>query len=187
MMSVYDLNVTDALLTTTRSVRKRLDLKKPVSRDVIMRCIELSTQAPTGSNQQNWRWMVVTDAQKRRALADLYYISAMPRKCLTYSVSPITSCKSVCCPLPTPSVPSSNWPNDYRSIASCTSIVGNSGYDRLSRLVAGGLVTQQKLRYRIRFASCMVQPILSRDCCAHGMSANIAERFRRKVAARRGD
>lgn len=77
MMSVYDLNVTDALLTTTRSVRKRLDLTKPVSRDVIMRCIELSTQAPTGSNQQNWRWMVVTDAQKRRALADLYYKGAI--------------------------------------------------------------------------------------------------------------
>ena len=76
-MSVYDLSVTDALLTTTRSVRKRLDLEKPVSRDLIMRCIELSTQAPTGSNQQNWRWMVVTDDQKRRALADLYYKGAI--------------------------------------------------------------------------------------------------------------
>ena len=64
-MSVYDLDTTDALLSTTRSVRKRLDLDKPVSRDIITRCIELSTQAPTGSNQQNWRWMVVSDADKR--------------------------------------------------------------------------------------------------------------------------
>ena len=76
-MNVYDLEVTDALLSTTRSVRKRLDLEKPVSRDVIMRCIELSTQAPTGSNQQNWRWMVVTDKDKRKALADYYYKGAI--------------------------------------------------------------------------------------------------------------
>ena len=75
-MSVYDLDTTDALLSTTRSVRKRLDLDKPVSRDIITRCIELSTQAPTGSNQQNWRWMVVSDADKRKELADIYNTGA---------------------------------------------------------------------------------------------------------------
>lgn len=71
-MAVYDLAVTDALLSTTRGVRKRLDLDKPVEREVITRCLELSQQAPTGSNRQGWRWIVVTDAGKRAALADLY-------------------------------------------------------------------------------------------------------------------
>ena len=75
-MSVYDLTTTDALLSTTRSVRKRLDLQKPVPRQVILDCIALSQQAPTGSNSQDWRWLVVTDADKRRALADLYYRNA---------------------------------------------------------------------------------------------------------------
>lgn len=71
-MSVYDLSVTDALLSTTRAVRKRLDLQKPVPEAVIRECLELTLQAPTGSNRQGWRWVVVTDAEKRRALADIY-------------------------------------------------------------------------------------------------------------------
>jgi nitroreductase len=68
----FDLAQTDELLTTTRAVRKRLDLKKDVPRDVILDCIRISQQAPTGSNTQGWRWMVVYDAKKREALADLY-------------------------------------------------------------------------------------------------------------------
>lgn len=71
-MSVYDLSVTDALLSTTRAVRKRLDLEKPVPDQVIRECLELTLQAPTGSNRQGWRWVVVTDAAKRAALADIY-------------------------------------------------------------------------------------------------------------------
>ena len=68
----FDLEVTDKLLSTTRAVRKRLDLSRPVSPDVVLECIRLSQQAPTGSNMQGWRWMVVTDPEKRKALADLY-------------------------------------------------------------------------------------------------------------------
>ena len=71
-MSVYDLATTDALLSTTRAVRKRLDLKQPVPDQVIRDCLELTLQAPTGSNRQGWRWIVVTDAAKRAALADIY-------------------------------------------------------------------------------------------------------------------
>ena len=71
-MSVFDLTVTDALLSTTRAVRKRLDLEKPVPRQIITDCLELALQAPTGSNRQGWRWVVVTDAAKRAALAELY-------------------------------------------------------------------------------------------------------------------
>lgn len=62
----------DQLLTTTRSVRKRLDLTRPVEREVIEECLELALQAPTGSNRQGWHWMVVTDADKRAAIAELY-------------------------------------------------------------------------------------------------------------------
>lgn len=68
----FDLTETDRLLSTTRSVRKRLDLERPVETDVILDCIRLAVQAPTGSNQQTWRWMVVTDAAKRKAIADAY-------------------------------------------------------------------------------------------------------------------
>jgi nitroreductase len=62
----------DELLTTTRSVRKRLDLTRPVPLDVVRECLELAMQAPTGSNAQTWRWVVVADPDKRRALAELY-------------------------------------------------------------------------------------------------------------------
>jgi nitroreductase len=68
----FDLDAVDRLLTTTRSVRKRLDLNRPVSLSVIRTCLELAIQAPTGSNAQTWRWIVVTNSQKRRALAALY-------------------------------------------------------------------------------------------------------------------
>jgi len=68
----FDLAMTDELLATTRAVRKRLDLDRPVPRNVIEECLELAVQAPTGSNSQTWRWVVVDDAAKRRGLADLY-------------------------------------------------------------------------------------------------------------------
>ena len=68
----FDLSQTDALLSTTRAVRKRLDFSKPVSRDVINECLELAVQAPTGGNSQGWCWLVVDEADKRQALADLY-------------------------------------------------------------------------------------------------------------------
>ncbi len=67
-----DITSVDELLTTTRSVRKRLDLDRPVGRDVILECIRLAMQAPTASNAQDWRWLVITDADKRAAIADIY-------------------------------------------------------------------------------------------------------------------
>ncbi|POX90691.1 nitroreductase [Mycobacterium kansasii] len=67
-----DLASVDELLTTTRSVRRRLDLNRPVGREVILECLRLATQAPTASNAQDWRWLVITDADKRAAVADIY-------------------------------------------------------------------------------------------------------------------
>ncbi len=69
---VFDLSVTDELLATTRAVRKRLDLTREVPRELINECLELAVQAPTGSNSQTWRWMLVDDADKKQALAELY-------------------------------------------------------------------------------------------------------------------
>jgi nitroreductase len=67
-----DVRSVDELLTTTRAVRKRLDLTRPVEHETILDCIRLSMQAPTASNAQDWRWMVVTDADKRAAIAEIY-------------------------------------------------------------------------------------------------------------------
>ncbi len=70
---VTQLNLTnDELLSTTRAVRKRLDLERPVEREVLLECVELAVQAPSGSNVQRWHWLFVEDAAKKQALADLY-------------------------------------------------------------------------------------------------------------------
>jgi nitroreductase len=62
----------DELLSTTRAVRRYLDLKRPVERSVVEECLALAQQAPTGSNMQGWHFVVVTDAKKKAALAELY-------------------------------------------------------------------------------------------------------------------
>jgi nitroreductase len=67
-----DISSVDELLTTTRAVRKRLDLTRRVDPDVILECVRLAMQAPTASNAQDWRWLVITDADKRAAIADIY-------------------------------------------------------------------------------------------------------------------
>ncbi|MGH3388739.1 MAG: nitroreductase family protein [Actinomadura sp.] len=62
----------DELLTTTRSVRKRLDLTRPVPEALVRECLEIALQAPSGSNRQGWHWIVLTDPGKRAAMGDLY-------------------------------------------------------------------------------------------------------------------
>jgi len=68
----FDLTQTDALLSTTRAVRKRLDFDRPVSDEVLLECLQLAVQAPTGSNRQGWRWMVIRDQAKKEAIAEVY-------------------------------------------------------------------------------------------------------------------
>lgn len=70
--SDIDAIATDRLLTTTRSVRKRLDLSRPVEPEIVLECLRIAVQAPTGGNAQRTRWMLVTDAGKRKALGELY-------------------------------------------------------------------------------------------------------------------
>ncbi|BBZ39726.1 nitroreductase family protein [Mycobacterium conspicuum] len=83
-----DLATVDELLTTTRAVRKRLDLTRPVGREVILECIRLAMQAPTASNTQDWRWIVVTDPDKRAAIAEIY--SSIGAQYLAYAAQNAT-------------------------------------------------------------------------------------------------
>ena len=62
----------DELLTTTRSARKSLDLDAPADLDDIRDCLRIGLQAANGSNQQSWRWVIVTDQAMRDKIADLY-------------------------------------------------------------------------------------------------------------------
>ena len=73
------LNLTaDEVLTTTRSVRKRIDFDKPVPREVLLECLDIALQAPTGSNSQGWQWVFVEDEEKKKAIADIYRVAATP-------------------------------------------------------------------------------------------------------------
>jgi nitroreductase len=62
----------EELLTTTRSVRKRLDLTRPVPLDLVRRALTTALQAPSGSNRQRWEWLVVTDADVRARIGAVY-------------------------------------------------------------------------------------------------------------------
>ena len=67
-----DLATVDELLTTTRSVRQRLDLKRPVEPEIIQQCLDIAVQAPAGGNVCRYHFMVITDAAKRAAIGDWY-------------------------------------------------------------------------------------------------------------------
>ena len=77
----------DELLTTTRTVRKRLDFERPVERDVIEECVRIAMQAPTGGNTQMWQWVFVQDPAKKLQLAEIY----RSQFDVTYRVSPIAT------------------------------------------------------------------------------------------------
>ena len=62
----------NALLTTTRAVRKRLDFDRPVTRELIQECLEIAFQAPNGGNMNNWRWIVVDDRALVAKVAEIY-------------------------------------------------------------------------------------------------------------------
>lgn len=84
------LNLTaDEVLTTTRSVRKRLDFDKPVPHEILMECLDIALQAPTGSNAQGWQWMFVRGSRQEEGLAEIYRamgtIWIWPRRCAATS------------------------------------------------------------------------------------------------------
>jgi len=68
----------DELLTTTRSVRKRLDLTRPVPLDLVRQCLQIALQAPNGGMREGWHWIVVTDPRLRAQIGEFYRRSAEP-------------------------------------------------------------------------------------------------------------
>jgi nitroreductase len=62
----------EQLLTTTRSARKTLDLEAPIDLDEVKECLRIGIQAPNGSNNQSWKWMLVQDPELRRQIATIY-------------------------------------------------------------------------------------------------------------------
>ena len=68
----FPIGETDRLLSTTRSVRRRLDLEREVPEELLLDCIDLAEQAPTGGNQTSRRWLIIRDPDTKAALADLY-------------------------------------------------------------------------------------------------------------------
>lgn len=67
-----DLSAVDHVLTTTRSVRRRLDLSRPVDPRLIEECLEIAVQAPTGGNKAHYHFVVVTDPHMKTAVAEYY-------------------------------------------------------------------------------------------------------------------
>ncbi len=67
-----DLDTVDKLLTTTRAVKRRLDLSRTVEREIIEECFEISIQAPIGGNIPKYHFVVITEAEKKTAIAELY-------------------------------------------------------------------------------------------------------------------
>ena len=62
----------DQVLTTTRTVRRRLDFGKRVERSLIEECLEIAFQAPNGSNMNNWHWLVIDDPARVGEAARIY-------------------------------------------------------------------------------------------------------------------
>jgi len=74
----FALDEADRLLTTTRAVRRRLDMDRPVPREIVERCIEIAMQAPIGGNQEVRRWVVVTDQDLKTEIAAAYRLASTP-------------------------------------------------------------------------------------------------------------
>ncbi len=72
MAELLDLASVDAVLSTARSVRRKLDFDRAVEPETIFECVNIATQAPTGLGGESWRFLVVTEPDRKRQLADLY-------------------------------------------------------------------------------------------------------------------
>ena len=94
-----DLANADLLLSTTRSVRKRLDFERPVEREVLLECLRLAVQAPTASNRQTWRWVIVTEPELKAKIADYYReaAGALGKKAKVIARDSVARCAMPCC------------------------------------------------------------------------------------------
>jgi nitroreductase len=77
-MTDIDVAAADHLLKTTKQVRQRLDLSRPVPRELLLECIDVASHAPMGGNQQRNRWLVVDDPELKAAIAEPYQAVGRP-------------------------------------------------------------------------------------------------------------
>ncbi|WP_419844980.1 nitroreductase family protein [Candidatus Poriferisocius sp.] len=77
-MTPFDTDAIDRLLSTTRSVRRRLDFDRAVDPNILRDCVTLAAYAPNASNAQDWRWLIVTDPEPRAAIAEVYRAGIVP-------------------------------------------------------------------------------------------------------------
>ena len=130
--SGFDLAQVDRLLSTTRAVRKQLDLDRPVPRSVIEECLQLAIYAPNATNAQSWRWLVVTDPDLRAQVGTVYrdlllpistklrderLAAATPTGCAIRAVSctsPSISARCPCSWCPASRAPSTSAPTSPR-------------------------------------------------------------------------
>jgi nitroreductase len=125
----------DQLLSTTRAVRKRLDFTRPVSRELIQECVALALQAPSGSNIVTMRFVVITDADRRRAVGEIYrdvYAG--------YKKSPWYAGNSATDPVQTRVASSADYLGEHMGEAPVLVIACNEGADRAGALAGMGNV-----------------------------------------------
>lgn len=77
-MTDIDVSAADHLLTTTKQVRKRLDLNRPVPRELLLECIDVASRAPMGGNLERNRWIIVDDPAVKEKIAPLYQAVGRP-------------------------------------------------------------------------------------------------------------
>jgi nitroreductase len=68
----------DEVLTTTRAVRKRIDFDRPVPRSIIEESVDIAQQAPSGSNRQDWAWIMIDDPDTKHSIAEMYRSNFLP-------------------------------------------------------------------------------------------------------------
>jgi nitroreductase len=73
-----DVAAADHLLKTTKQVRQRLDLTRPVPRELLLECIDVASHAPMGGNQERNRWLVIDDPALKAAIAEPYQAVGRP-------------------------------------------------------------------------------------------------------------
>jgi nitroreductase len=69
----------DEILTTTRTVRRGMDLTRPVARELIDECLGIALHAPNASNRQQWRFVLLDDPRLKDAVATYYRRAAAAR------------------------------------------------------------------------------------------------------------
>ena len=130
MTASFDLDQTDRLLTTTKQVRKRLDLTRPVPHELLLECIDVANHAPMGGNLERNRWLIVDDPATKAALAEVYAEVGRPYLATNEAVAPDERTQRV--------IDSARFLVDHLADAPCLVIPM-----RLDRLPAGASVAEQ--------------------------------------------